>query len=136
MIVFIAVISFLIVDPGEEIIIKDQWLRPSAEKMATALYFTIENKGDEPDTLYSIESDVSDNIEIHETYSSGDLMGMREIGSIIIEAGTEVLLEPGSKHIMVMKLKRDIKNGDEIDFILYFRKAGELSITAEAKRDS
>jgi copper(I)-binding protein len=133
-IAFITLIALLIVEPGSEIIIKDQWLRPSAKKMATALYFTIENKSDEPDTLYSVESDISDKIEIHETYSSGDLMGMREIGEIIIEAEDEVILEPGGMHIMVMKLKRNINIGDEIDFILYFRNEGEIAITAEAKK--
>ena len=134
MIVLITLIALSMLDSGSEIIIKDQWLRPSAEKMATALYLTIENKSDEPDTLYSVESLISNRIEIHETYSSGDLMGMREIGSIVIEAGEEVILEPGGKHIMVMKLKRDINDGDEIDFILYFKQAGELTITAEAKK--
>jgi copper(I)-binding protein len=133
-IAFIALIALLIVEPDSEIIIKDQWLRPSAKKMATALYFTIENNCDEPDTLYSVESDISDKIEIHETYSSGDLMGMREIGEIIIEAEDEVILEPGGMHIMVMKLKRDINIGDKIDFILYFRNDGEITITAEAKK--
>jgi copper(I)-binding protein len=121
------------VKPGGEIVIKDQWLRPSAKKMATALYFTIENKSDRPDTLFLVETDISDKIEIHETYSSGDLMGMREIGSIVIEAGEKVKLQPGGIHIMVMKLKRDIRNRDEIDFILRFRLAGDINITAEAK---
>ena len=134
MIVFITLIALSMFDSGSEIVIKDQWLRPSAQKMATALYFSIENKSDELDTLYSVESGISDRIEIHETYSSGDLMGMREIGSIVIEARDEVILEPGGKHIMVMKLKRDINDGDEIDFLLYFKRAGELSITAEARK--
>jgi len=134
MIVFFTLMTLLVFKPVDDIVIKDQWLRPSAEKMATALYLTIENKSDEPDTLYSVKSGISDRIEIHETYSSGDLMGMREIGSIVIEAGEEEILEPGGKHIMVMKLKRDVKYGDEIQFILFFRRAGELSITAEAKK--
>lgn len=133
MTILIVLVTFLLVEPTDEIVIKDQWLRPSAAKMATALYFTIENKSDVTDTLYSITSNISDKIEIHETYSSGDMMGMREIGSIVIEGGTAVKLEPGGKHIMVLKLKRDIKVGDKIDFILNFKRSGELSITAEAK---
>jgi len=133
MTILIVLVTFLLVEPTDEIVIKDQWLRPSAAKMATALYFTIENKSDVTDTLYSVKSNISDKIEIHETYSSGDMMGMREIGSIVIEGGKAVKLEPGGKHIMVLKLKRDIKVGDKIDFILNFKRSGELSITAEAK---
>lgn len=119
--------------PGDDIVIKDQWIRPGAESMTTALYFIIDNVGSQPDTLYNIDSDVSKMIQIHETYSNGDVMGMREIGEIIIEPESSVKLEPGGMHIMVMRLKRDIKIGDEIDFTLYFRNADKITITAEAK---
>jgi len=131
-IVFFTLILLLMFKPGGEIVIKDQWLRPSAEKMATALYFSIENISDSPDTLYSVESDISEKIEIHETYSSGDMMGMREIRLIVIEAGKEVKLEPGGKHIMIMKLIRDINIDDVVHFKLYFKNAGLIKISAKA----
>ena len=126
-------VLLMIFNSGDDIVIKDQWIRPGAEKMGTALYFTLENNGSEADTLYAVEADIAKMVQIHETYSNGDVMGMREIGKIIIEPGSSVKLEPGGKHIMVMRLKRDIKNGDEIEFKLHFRKAGEISITAKAK---
>ena len=126
-------VLLMIFNSGDDIVIKDQWIRPGAEKMGTALYFTLENNGSEADTLYAVETDIAKMVQIHETYSNGDVMGMREIGKIIIEPGSSVKLEPGGKHIMVMRLKRDIKNGDEIEFKLHFRKAGENSITAKAK---
>lgn len=116
---------------GNGIVIEDQWLRPGAEKMSTALYFTIENNSSKIDTLYSIDSDVSNMIQMHETYSNGELMGMRQIGQIIINSGETVKLEPGGKHVMVMKLKKDLRIGDKVDFNLHFRKAGEIKITAE-----
>jgi copper(I)-binding protein len=126
-------VLLMIFNPGDDIVIKDQWIRPGAEKMATALYFTLENNGSEADTLYAVETDIAKMVQIHETYTDGDMMGMREIGKIIIEPGSSVKLEPGGMHIMVMRLKRDIKIGDEIDFIFYFRNADNISITAEAK---
>ena len=126
-------VLLMIFNPGDDIVIKDQWIRPGAEKMATALYFTLENNGSEVDTLYAVETDIAMMVQIHETYSNGDVMGMREIGKIIVEPGSSVKLEPGGMHIMVMKLKKDIKIGDEIDFILYFRNADKITITAEAK---
>jgi copper(I)-binding protein len=129
-------VILMIFNPGDDIVIKDQWMRPGAEQMATALYFTLENNGSEADTLYAVETDIAKMVQIHETYSSGDVMGMREIGNIIIEAESSVKLEPGGMHIMVMRLKKDINNGDEIEFKLHFRKAGEISITAIAKKSS
>ena len=118
---------------GNAIVIKDQWLRPGAKKMATALYFTIENNGSVADTLYSIDSDVSNMVQLHETYSNGSVTGMREIGQVVINPGETVKLEPGGKHVMVMKLKKDLKIGKKVDFNLHFRKAGEMIITAQVK---
>jgi len=126
-------VLLMIFNPGDDIVIKDQWIRPGAEKMATALYFTLENNGSVADTLYAVETDIAMMVQIHETYSNGDVMGMREIGKIIIEPESSVKLEPGGMHIMVMRLKEDIKIGDKIDFTLYFRNADKISITAEAK---
>jgi len=127
------VVLLMIFNPGDDIVIEDQWIRPGAEKMATALYFTLENNGSEADTLYAVETDIAKMVQIHETYTDGDMMGMREIGEIIVEPESSVKLEPGGMHIMVMRLKKDIKIGDEIDFTLYFRNADKISITAEAK---
>jgi len=126
-------IMILIFISGNGIEVKDQWLRPGAEKMATALYFTIENNSDSPDTLFSVESDISSMVQIHETYSSGDMMGMREIKELVVEPAAKTILEPGGTHIMVMKLKKDLKNGEAIKFILHFKNAGEIPITAEVK---
>ena len=126
-------VLLMIFNPGDDIVIKDQWMRPGAEQMTTALYFTLENNGSEADTLYAVDTDVAKMVQIHETYSNGDVMGMREIGNIIIEPESSVKLEPGGMHIMVMRLKRDIKIGDEIDFTLYFRNADKITIIAEAK---
>ena len=129
-------VLLMIFNPLDDIVIKDQWLRPGAEQMATALYFTIENNGSEADTLYAVETDIAKMVQIHETYSNGDVMGMREIGKIIIEQGSSVKLEPGGMHIMVMRLKKDINSGDEIEFKLHFRKTGEISLSAIAKKSS
>jgi len=127
-------ILFLFFQATGNITIMDQWVRPGAKNMGTALYFTVENTGNETDTLYSVTSDVSDMIMLHETYSKGDLMGMKKVKAVVIEPGKSVKFEPGGKHIMVMKLKRDIKIEDEIEFSIHFRRAGDIIITATAKK--
>jgi copper(I)-binding protein len=119
--------------PQDNIKIKDAWIRPSSEKMATALYFTIENTGEMADTLYKVVSNISDKVELHETYSQGDMMGMRKVDFIVIAGKSSFELKPGAHHIMVMKLKKDIKDGDVENFTLYFKQAGEIKIIAKAK---
>ncbi|MCH9029524.1 MAG: copper chaperone PCu(A)C, partial [Bacteroidetes bacterium] len=58
---------------------------------------------------------------------------MREVGEFVIEPESSLELKPGGYHIMVMKLKRDIKKGDEIEFKLHFKNAGSIIIRAKVK---
>jgi periplasmic copper chaperone A len=129
-------ILFVLFPPEDKIKIKDPWMRPSSEKMATALYFVIENKSEIADTLYQVDSDLAERVEIHETYSEGDMMGMRKVDFIIIKGSSLFELKPGAHHIMLMKLKKDIKDGDTGEFVLHFKQTGEIKITATAKKQN
>jgi len=127
-------ILFVLFPNENKIEIKDAWMRPSSQNMATALYFTIENKSTIADTLFQVDSEISNKVELHETYSQGDMMGMRKVDFIVVDGKNSFQFKPGSYHIMVMKLKKDINEGDEEKFVLHFKQAGEISITAVAKK--
>ena len=127
-------ILFVLFPPEDKIKIKDAWMRPGSENMTTALYFTIENTGEKADTLFKVESDLAGKVEIHETYSEGEMMGMRKVNMIVIEGNSSFELKPGVHHIMLMKLKKNINDGYEGEFILHFKQAGEMKITAIAKK--
>jgi copper(I)-binding protein len=127
-------ILFVLFPPEDKIKIKDAWIRPSSENMATALYFTIENSSTKADTLFQVDCDFTGKVEIHETYSQGDMMGMRKVDFIIIDSKSSFEFKPGGYHVMLMKLKKDINVGDEEKFTLHFKQAGELKITAQAKK--
>jgi copper(I)-binding protein len=129
MIILIAVLT-LFFPLEDKVEIVDPWMRPNAKGMASALYFTIENSQSTADTLYKVDSELAEKVEIHETYSNGDVMGMREIGMVVIEAESSFDLKPGAHHIMLMKLKQDLKNGDNGEFVLHFKNAGEIKISA------
>jgi len=132
----ILTILFLLFPQENQIKINDPWVRPSSEKMATALYFTIENSGSFDDTLFAVSSDIAEKVELHETYSDGDMMGMRKTEMIVIGAGSSFELKPGGYHIMLMKLKKDINAGDEVEVLLHFKVAGEINILAVARKPS
>lgn len=127
-------ILFVLFPSDDNIKIKDAWMRPSSEKMATALYFVIENKSETADTLFQVDSDLAERVEIHETYSEGEMMGMRKVDFIVIEGNSSFTLKPGAHHIMLMKLKKNINVGDKGEFVLHFKQAGEIKITATAKK--
>lgn len=121
-------------NPYEKIKIIDPWMRVGAQGQATGLFFKIENNSDKADTLYKVEFAPAGLVQIHETYDAGnDMMGMREVGKIIIPAKSTVELKPGSYHVMLMKLKQDIKKGYVGECTLYFKGAGKIVIKAEAR---
>ncbi len=129
-------IALLIIfyNPSDKIKILDPWMRVGAEGKATGLFFKIENNSDKADTLYKAKFDLAGKVEIHETYEAGnDMMGMREVGIIVIPAKSTFELKPGAHHIMLMKLKKDIKKGDAGEITLFFKQAGEIKIKAQAK---
>jgi copper(I)-binding protein len=126
-------ILFILFPPEDKIKIKDAWMRPSFEKMTTALYFVIVNNDVKADTLFKVESDLAGKVEIHETYSEGEMMGMRKVDFIVIKEKSSFELKPGAHHIMLMKLKKDINDGDKAEFVLHFKQAGEIKITAIAR---
>ena len=127
------VISFILFPPEEKIKINDPWMRPSFEKMTTALYFIIENNGVKADTLFKVDCGFAGKVEIHETYSEADMMGMRKVDFLVIKGKSSFELKPGAHHIMLMKLKKNINDGDKAEFVLHFKQAGEIKITATAK---
>lgn len=129
-------IALLIIfsNPSDKIKIVDPWMRVGAEGKATGLFFKIENNSDKSDTLYKAEFDLAGKVEIHETYDAGnDMMGMREVGMIVVPAKSTFELKPGAHHIMLMKLKKDIKKGDEGEITLFFKQAGDIKIKVKAK---
>lgn len=121
-------------NPSDKLKIVDPWMRVGAQGQATGLFFKIENNSDKADTLYKVEFEPAGKVEIHETYDAGnDMKGMREVGQIVIPANSTFELKPGAYHVMLMKLKQDIKTGYVGDVTLYFKQAGKINIKAEAK---
>jgi copper(I)-binding protein len=49
-------------------------------------------------------------------------------GGLEIPAGQAVKLEPGSFHLMLMDLKRPLKEGDTFKATLTFAKAGSITV--------
>lgn len=122
---------FLISNPSDKIKVKDPWMRVSAKGQSSALYMKIENNSESVDTLYKIEGKVSEKIEIHETYMKDDMMGMREVGFVVINPKSTFELKPRSHHIMLIKLNQDLKKDDQHEFILHFKKSGQIKINAK-----
>lgn len=105
--------------------IKDPWIRampPSSQ--ATAAFMIIVNKGREPVTLVAgatpISPEVKPMITTQTRIDGQEVMGMEFVKSFTIPAGKKYILAPGGDHIMLMKLKRAPKRGENLPLTLTF----------------
>lgn len=114
--------------------VHNAWIRPSAEGTTTAFFGMIMNHTDVNDTLIGVSSNLAENTELHESYKKeGDMMGMRHIDSLPVDANSSVELKPRSYHVMLIILNQDLKAGDQKEVTLHFKNAGEIKVTAEVK---
>jgi periplasmic copper chaperone A len=111
--------------------VEQPWARATPTGASTgAVYLTIANESHDADRLLGASSDVADKLQIHEMKVVNGVMEMREvIGGLSVPAKGSVVLKPGSYHVMLIGLKKPLKDGETIPFTLDFEKAGKLSIT-------
>lgn len=127
--------------PPLGISVTDAWARSSsATAGAAAAYATITNSGTTADALVGASSPAAATAEVHETVtmgspaaSGGGMMGMQPVSRVEIPAGGSLQLQPGSYHVMLIGLTRDLVIGETIDLTLTFEKAGPITVKAEVR---
>jgi copper(I)-binding protein len=100
----------------------------------TAAYMTLKNTGDKAITLQKISSTISDRIEIHEHSMADGMMRMREVGEVVINAKSHVVLQPSGLHLMIFSLKEQVTEQDVIRLTLTFSNASKLNIKLPVRK--
>jgi copper(I)-binding protein len=85
------------------------------------------------DKLLSVSAEVSKTVELHEMKMEGDVMKMRQVDGIELQAGKTVELKPGGYHVMFIGLKAPLKVGDSFPVKLKFEKAGEVTVDVKVE---
>lgn len=85
------------------------------------------------DKLLSVSAEVSKTVELHEMKMEGDVMRMRQVDGIELQAGKTVELKPGGYHVMFIGLKAPLKAGDKFPVKLKFEKAGEVTVEVKVE---
>jgi copper(I)-binding protein len=113
-----------------KITIGHPWARPTAEgSKAGAAYLTLQNAGNDADTLVSAQSPFAEKTQLHETTNDGGVMKMRAVeGGVSVAPGATVAFKPGGYHIMLMGLKQKLDDGQRIPLMLTFAKAGSVQV--------
>jgi len=118
-----------------QIKIENAWMRLANKGMNSALYVDVTNLSSKEDELTDVSSNIANTVQIHVTYKQGENMGMRRIPSVTIKGKGTFHFAPGGFHIMLIKIKENMKAGDKKEFTLTFKHAGKVKVMAIVKRD-
>jgi len=129
---------------GPQIRVQDPWCRPVVVSGASgagqqggtgAVFMKLVNQGREAERLVGAQTDAAAVVEIHESRVEGDVMRMVFLpDGLQIPAGGEVSLKPGSYHLMLMGLQRDLNPGDTLTVVLEFEKSGRMTVQAPVRQ--
>ena len=102
-----------------------------------AVYFTVRNAADYPDTLMHVITPEAAGISVHRSVTSGGLVTMERLDWLAVGAKDSLVLAPGGTHLMLTGLKRKAP-GDTIHLSLTFVHAGTrvLSVPVFAPGDA
>ena len=104
-----------------KIIIDNEWARLTPNGMG-AVYFEIKNTNTKDDFLIKASSPNAKSVMIHETQRMGNMTHMKHHSNgTKIPANNSVLFQPGSFHIMLSSIDKNLKLGDKILINLVFQ---------------
>ncbi len=75
-----------------------------------------------------MKSNAFDQIEIHSSFIEDGISSMRKIDSLRIPENSEVKLDPGGYHLMMMNPKKEIKEGNLVELIIYYKTVDRIKI--------
>ena len=92
-------------------------------------YLALTTRGAEAARLIGGSTEVAGRIEVHEMSMDNGVMKMRELaGGVEVKPGETVTLKPGGNHLMLMGLKRGLKEGERFKAQLDFAKGGKTEV--------
>lgn len=110
------------------------WVRPTV-KGQTASGGFMDLTASQDLTLVGFSTSVAGVAELHEMVMDGAVMRMRAIDSLSLPAGKAVALRPGhgGQHLMLMDLRRPLKEGEVLVLTLKLRGADGKALTQDVK---
>jgi hypothetical protein len=118
---------------AQAIQIVDAWSRPTPPGIDVGVaYFTIRNAG-KTDRLLRAASPVARRAELHVSVMKDGVMKMEGLSSVEVGSGAPVAFEPNGRHVMLMGLKRPLKEGDAFPLTLTFANAGSVQASVRVR---
>jgi len=108
--------------------VSNSWARLTPNGVG-ALFLEIQNSHPESDVLTQASSPNAKSVMIHQTERKNNITSMKHLmKGINIPANGNISLKPGSYHIMLSGLDKDLKLGDKIEVTLEFSKNKSITV--------
>ncbi len=116
-----------------KLVVRDPWSRPALKGDNGAAFFTVDNGLGQPVGLTSANGDIAATVEVHLSKMEVGVMKMEPQERVEIPAKGKLEFKPGSYHIMLINLSRDLKIGDTFNLNLVFDTGETLPIIVTVK---
>ena len=117
----------------DSIHVEHAWSRAAAAGRVGVLYLTVTDTG-AADRLVGVDTEIADKAELHESLSENGVMKMRPVQSVPVKPGEPTVLKPGGYHVMLMGLRRELRDGDSFPVTLHFASGGAVTTTANVSK--
>lgn len=118
-----------------EVTVKDAYARAVPPgQMNSASFMMLKNDDEKSVSLVSGSSSVAKVVELHNHINENGVMKMRQVEKIDIPANGMAHLQPGGLHVMLIGLKKDLMEGDNIDLNLEFSDGSSQELTIPVKK--
>lgn len=113
------------------------WIRaaPPTAKMLAG-YVVLHNRGSESVALVGAASERFGMAEVHETIEVDGMARMREVPRIELAPGASAALEPGGRHLMLMRPASVPAEGEQVRILLKLSDGSELPVLFEVSRSA
>jgi copper(I)-binding protein len=100
-----------------QVTVDQPWARATVPQQTASGAF-MQLRSATPARLVAVSTPAAASVELHKMEMNGQMMKMREVDSIELPAGEVVNLGAGGYHLMLMGLKRQLKEGDTVPLSL------------------
>jgi hypothetical protein len=119
---------------AESVSANEPFVRMAPAGMAnTGAFMVLKNADSKDHKVVKAESPVAKVVELHTHTKVGEMMEMRPVKDIEIKTKGETVLKPGGLHVMLIGLKQNLKEGDNVAITLTFEDGSSKKVEAPVR---
>ena len=116
---------------AELITVTKPWIRATAPgQTVSGAFMTLVNNSETAYALTSVSYSDANTVEIHKTSMNDGMMRMRKVNQVTIPANGTAELKPGSFHVMLIGLEKDMVAGETETLTLTFSDDSQKTVEA------